>query len=457
MIQTVLRHNVAIEIFDQFESNSFTGQEIDISDLFMICSATVDNHGAICFDISCKALKGKPFKLSSQKRLKQLIVRDYKDGIFNSDNTSEFYALEELVISQGEPGNKKLVENAGGWIPWIEMLPSMVLDGIVVEAPPSKRNDLRLHRESSSFPFLGRMPNLRKIFISAGGSRLSPTGLDKLSKLEEITIIDNPVGDDFKMFATMNNLNKLVLFNCGLHQLPAGLEYCSKLQELVIHHSEIHGNDPLNLPELVNLRKLDLSHCGLHKMPDLRECSDLQELILRDNKFITSGDDSIFISKLKYLKKLDMSSCHLRQIPDGLAGCLELEELDLSCNRVRDVVHIPRLKHLKKLHFSTSNLRKVPDGLEDCLELQEMDLHGNRMDEHAIVIPNLPCLVRLKLFSCELQQFPSGIEDCPKLQELNLHGNLLLGESPVTFPKLENLVELDLSLCGLRELPTSLE
>ena len=300
----VLHPNLAIEIFDQYESNSSTGQKIDIGDLFKICSAKVNHQGAISLDLSCKALKGKPFKLSSQKQLKQLIVRDYKDGIFNSDNTGEFYDLEELIISQGELETKKLVENAVYGLSPIERFPSMVLDGIVVEASYSKLNDLRLHRESRSFPFLGRMQNLHKIFISAGGNELSPTGLDKLFKLEEITIIDNPVGDDFKMLPTMKNLSKVVLFNCGLHQLPAGLEYCSKLQELVIHHSEIHGKDPLIIPKLLNLKNLDLSHCGLHHMPVLKECSDLQELILHRNELITSGEDSIFIPELDVCQML---------------------------------------------------------------------------------------------------------------------------------------------------------
>ena len=75
----------------------------------------------------------------------------------------------------------------------------------------------------------------------------------------------------------------------------------------------------------------------------------------------------------------------------------------------------------------------------------------------SIMIPKLVNLVELNLSSCGLTQLPSGLGQCCQLQTLSFSYNPMLANNSIYIPKLEQLKKLNLSSCKLQQLPSGLD
>lgn len=107
--------------------------------------------------------------------------------------------------------------------------------------------------------------------------------------------------------------------------------------------------------------------------------SNLQQLNLSHNK-LTSVDA---IRWLPNLKKLNLSYNRLTQIPSSIAS-RRLQTLIITNNSIEDLSGLPKLEALSALHLSDNCIldHTVLEPLGALIALQDLQLHGNPIFFH---------------------------------------------------------------------------
>ncbi len=214
---------------------------------------------------------------------------------------------------------------------------------------------------------------------------------------------------------------------------------------------------------LTHLKKLDLSGRGLTKFPDgLLGCGEVEELNLSNNPIGPSFSFSLLLRLRRSLKKLDLSGCGLTKLPKGFEHLYKLEELNLSNNPLHPLPPVLLRYKLKKLDLSGCGLTEFPEGFEPFSDkLEELNLSNNplrpSLNFHTFGFSE--SLKKLDLSGCGLTNFPASFEYCYKLEELNLSNNPLVPSCicPTKLKFWAQLKKLDLSGCGLKEWLCALE
>ena len=399
----LLSSNITVEIFDQCHKDHPNSERFGDKFLWKTCQIEVNERGIIKLDLQCKALKRQQLKFSLQNKVRQLILRDYEDGVLG--NNGIFDCLVELIIRDGKPGDVPLEYHKD--IYHFPYLPFKV------------RLDRRLANETNlpqsigcSQLFLAHMQNLKRLFLSTNGKKILPKGLDKLCNLKELFIVDNPIQNDFISQLSLTNINALVLYNCGLKVFP----------------------DAVN-----EIKQLEILECP----------------------FNSFKDQVVSLSALRKLKRLALKDCELNVCPQGLE---ELEYLDLSFNNLNKcLTTMPVLSNLKGFTAEHSKITALPESLNDMKNLNIIRLSENdHLGHYPGKISKLINLNKLVMMSCGLRRLPRGLAQCSQLQVLNFGGNRALGQNPENEHEIQSLggltklKELDLSMCGFRRLPRGL-
>ncbi|MGE8115196.1 NEL-type E3 ubiquitin ligase domain-containing protein [Pseudomonas sp. NPDC086566] len=124
-----------------------------------------------------------------------------------------------------------------------------------------------------------------------------------------------------------------------------------------------------------------------------------------------------FLRSFPRLRTLDLSYNNLRMLPAGLGRLRELEELNLSGNRIRltaaqaevvagmtglrrldlsdnligtTVLSVGDMQHLESLILRRTGLRDMPEGLERCQRLTYADLRNNQIGELPLSLLSSP-------------------------------------------------------------------
>ncbi|KAM6283817.1 leucine-rich repeat- and IQ domain-containing protein 1 isoform 1-T1 [Spheniscus humboldti] len=150
------------------------------------------------------------------------------------------------------------------------------------------------------------------------------------------------------------------------------------------------------LSECSNLQVLTLRRCGLVALEGLSSCKDLKYINVEENNI-----QIIDCENLENLCVLILNKNHLSSVC-GLDGCINLQNLELSYNRITRIGGLESLKNLQKLivdHnqlISTKGLCETPtlihldcsfnhltqvEGIESCGLLQILKLQGNNLQE----------------------------------------------------------------------------
>lgn len=140
-------------------------------------------------------------------------------------------------------------------------------------------------------------------------------------------------------------------------------------------NSANNGNTTVTTP--VDYGKvLDLSGQGLSSLPSyVLDRGELEELDLSDNKL--TGALPAEIRFLKRLKKLEMSNNQMTGIPAEIGQLSELEEINYSNNEITGLpLEIGNLKKLRILNlsgndFSESDMLKIKESLPDLVVIGE--------------------------------------------------------------------------------------
>ncbi|XP_048360627.1 malignant fibrous histiocytoma-amplified sequence 1 [Sphaerodactylus townsendi] len=238
-------------------------------------------------------------------------------------------------------------------------------------------------------------------------------------------------------------LETLNLSGRGLEELPEGL--CAAVG--------------------ASLRVLSVRRNRLARLPSaaaLRHLGRLAELDLSRNRLRCLRDDGQALALLRGLRKLNLSHNQLGAdgggtLPAGLAEQRQLEELDLSFNRLSRLPEqaLAGLQQLRALDVDHNQLPAFPPVLLELGALEELDCSGNRLLQ--AVPEGIASLQRLKILwlsGTGLTSLPEGLCQLGTLENLMVDGNGLRA-LPAGFGRLQHLKMLNLSSNLLADFPVA--
>ncbi|CAN8244131.1 unnamed protein product [Cochlearia groenlandica] len=228
----------------------------------------------------------------------------------------------------------------------------------------------------------------------------------------------NSEKEDQQMVETDDSDNILDLSSYQLHNLET-VEFPPNLIELDLTANRLSGLDS-RIASLSTLRKLSLRQnlfedSGVEPLSRWEALSDLEEIILRDNKLARVPDVSIFTKLLVF----DVSFNEITSLGGLSKASSSIKELYVSKNEVNKILEIEHLHNLQILELGSNRLR-VMENMENFTNLEELWLGRNR-----IKVVNLCGLTRIKKISLQSNRLTSmiGFEDCVSLEELYLSHN----------------------------------
>ncbi|XP_039397139.1 malignant fibrous histiocytoma-amplified sequence 1 isoform X1 [Mauremys reevesii] len=259
--------------------------------------------------------------------------------------------------------------------------------------------------------------------------------------------------------AALGGLRVLSLRRNRLSRLPAALRHLGRLAELDLSHNRLGGlGDGEALAPLRELRKLSLSHNQLGAegaaLPGrLGALRQLEELDLSFNRLRRLPEA---LGRLQRLRSLDVDHNELPAFPAPLLELGALEELDCSGNRQLRALPegIAALRCLKILWLSGTGLGALPEGLCQLGALESLMLDGNQLRALPPGFGRLQRLKMLNLSSNLLGEFPEAVLALPSLEELYLSRNQLT-LLPARLCQLHQLRTLWLDNNRIRYLPDS--
>ncbi|XP_067412973.1 malignant fibrous histiocytoma-amplified sequence 1 [Emydura macquarii macquarii] len=260
--------------------------------------------------------------------------------------------------------------------------------------------------------------------------------------------------------AALGSLRVLSLRRNRLARLPSALRHLGRLAELDLSHNRLPGlGDGEALAPLRELRKLSLSHNQLGAdgaaLPGrLGALRQLEELDLSFNRLRRLPEA---LGRLQQLRSLDVDHNQLPGFPPPLLELGALEELDCSGNRQLRALPegIAALRRLKILWLSGTGLGALPEGLCRLGALESLMLDGNQLRALPPGFSSLQRLKMLNLSSNLLSEFPEAVLALPGLEELYLSRNQLT-LLPARLCQLRQLRTLWLDNNRLRYLPDSI-
>ncbi|XP_075435555.1 toll-like receptor 4 isoform X2 [Ascaphus truei] len=274
------------------------------------------------------------------------------------------------------------------------------------------------------------------------------------------TIVKFPNGTK-TLFDCMKNMTSLRLVNTNLNTFSP-VSNASRLQYLVLKNCDLSYVPSWDLSNLLFLRELRITGCrDLAKFSmDLIGMYMLELLDLSRNQLRIDSCCSQIISGILVLKHLNLSYNMLIHINSVFLELPELCSLDLSHSRLLNVGKFPifmRLGKLTVLDLSYTDCHfLIHCSFCGLYSLKQLSVSGNTFDSNILsaVFQNLTQLRSLDLSDCGLEDLPTGIfSGLELLQELKLSGNRLLELQPSVLTPLSALTHLDLSGNQFQSLP----
>ena len=109
-----------------------------------------------------------------------------------------------------------------------------------------------------------------------------------------------------------------------------------------------------------------------------------------------------------HIKKLKCKWALMYKIPNSILELTELEHLDASCNKIKDISDIHNTK-LKVLLLARNFITHIPETILNLSELQVLKLNHNRLFDIPININKLEFLTELHLEKNRIQIIPDSI------------------------------------------------
>ncbi|XP_070581289.1 protein phosphatase 1 regulatory subunit 7-like [Ptychodera flava] len=299
-------------------------------------------------------------------------------------------------------------------------------------------------RSVSSSHYQRKTPPIRNHQVRSATNGRSATKSKRDSTVENddsdteqsVVMIDVPSAGDTSQETASNRITSEI--NPQMILQHSGENTYDRIYEVDLHASKIAQIN--NLTKFAKVRILDLS-CNyiknienLNLNTDLRElklygnqiteiknlegCKEMCNLLLQHNKIRSIGKGLSNLRKLKMLRLDNNQICKVES--RELAVCGQLTFLDISNNRIDNLVSLNCLQCLEELYASENRLQRVTD-LSRCKKLQEVDLSNNKLTDI------------------------SGLKGLPNITTLNLSNNYLSNESVKAVGKLKSLEDLNIA------------
>nr|XP_048324689.1 receptor-like protein 33 [Ziziphus jujuba var. spinosa] len=231
-------------------------------------------------------------------------------------------------------------------------------------------------------------------------NNLVSLGLSSFKNYDETSLLYLRKDDFTSIIQNMTNLRELSLHQVNiLSSIPESLANLSSLTSLSFDGCGLQGKFPEKIFQLPKLQEIYVScnYLLTGVLPQFQPSSSLLSLTLNDTNFSGKLPDSI--GNLESLRKLSLWNCSfVGPIPSSIWNLSQLRHLDLSMNHLNGHELPSKLGRLRKLtvlalpsaHFgelllASCKLREFPDFLKDRDQLEQLDLSKNRIEGQ---IPN---------------------------------------------------------------------
>jgi internalin A len=169
------------------------------------------------------------------------------------------------------------------------------------------------------------------------------------------------------------------------------------------------------------------------------------------NLALTEIPDSFFT--LPDLEEIDLSRNKLTAVPDSLRQCTKLINLTLKNNLISAIPNwIGELANLQVVDIGYNKLTAIPENFVELPALRLLSLSGLGLTSIPDWIGHIQSLTSLFLASNSITAIPESITQCTSLQTLYLAGNLI-NAVPRFLAQLTSLRHLNLDRNGFSAIP----
>ncbi|XWS40336.1 hypothetical protein CRYUN_Cryun18bG0132200 [Craigia yunnanensis] len=256
----------------------------------------------------------------------------------------------------------------------------------------------------------------------------------------------------FDSICELQSLEKINLGNNSLHgKISGDLKKCARLQYLDLGQNAFSGEVP-DLSSLNGLKFLNLNNSGfsgLFPSKSLENLTELTFLSLGDNPFVSSPFP-LEVLKLEKLYWLYLTNCSITgQIPEGIQNLTQLQNLELSDNRLSGPIPagIVKLNKLWQLELYNNSLSgKFPVGFGNLTSLVNFDASMNMLEGDLSELRSLKNLASLQLLENHFSgEVPEEFGEFKNLEGLSLYRNKLTGQLPPKIGSWSDLIFIDVA------------
>ena len=148
---------------------------------------------------------------------------------------------------------------------------------------------------------------------------------------------------------------------------------------------------------------------------------------------------------------MNLSGNNFQEFPKELCFASELEVLNLSNNKLTEVLHsFENLYNLRTLNLSQNLFKVFPEVLASLKKVNYSSFKYWRTTLHSL--ENLKQVVEIDLSNNDIESTPKDLSSLKQLRELNLNYNSFL-KLPVSLTKLMHLRSLNLEGNSLEKIP----
>ena len=282
-----------------------------------------------------------------------------------------------------------------------------------VDLCENKPEILEIYNTSLSALNVSSLANLRELYVAESDAFSSLEGLEQLTQLTYLNLCDCRQTPDLAALAALPQLTSLLI------------QYCDKL---------------INFPSLLELTQLkSLTLRGFSEPEILAHLENLTQLTSLDLSRCEKLTALPWLENLTQLTFLNLSGCIKLTALPGLENLTQLTSLNLSeCSSLTALPSLENLTQLTSLNLSQCHSLTALPSLENLTQLTSLKLLGCSSLTALPSLKNLPQLTSLDLSECSRLTALPSLENLTQLPELSGLGQL---------------AELNLSGCGIRELP----
>ncbi len=336
---------------------------------------------------------------------------------------------------------------------------------------------------------IGQLKELTVLGLNETGLTTLPAETGQLAKLEDLDLRNNQLTALPDELTRLTRLRSLNVFGNQLTQLPANLSKLTQLRSLVVLGNQL-TQLPADLGKLRLLHTLNIDQNAITALPEsIGSLDSLQRLFIGENQLTALPDG---LAKLKNLRELYIGRNRLGTLPAALGNLTKLESFHLSENPVRDlpasigdwrairqvyIQHVPvrflppavgNWQLLKSLNIEDSDLMALPREIGQCTQLERLIIKRGNIFGLPESMGRLSLLNELMVTGKtndqpgssglgELQKLPDSLKYCTGLRAIRIQHQREFDAKDLwqLLPAMPQLSELDLTNCGITELPAT--